>query len=199
MEHLLFHHSHIVTLSLLLCGVLATVGAMLIARNVLSMTGTTFRHFLELRFRPAALKHTEKFEYALAGYQEVADLRNPYAPDYSAVYNEANWSQLILKLEALNAAYCELCELLRVGESKEALCLAEFLSSQGEELAEWKYHSISEEWEELATWEQDLYDIVCKLVDTLPAAVKQARTLGMHRDSATEETLILIDRIRAQL
>jgi hypothetical protein len=199
MEHLLFHHSEVVTLSLLLCAVLATVGAMLMARSLVSMTSTTFRHFLELRFRPAALRHTEKFEVTLAGYQEVADLLDRYAPDYSAVFNEANWSQFIIKLAALNNAYNELCDLLGSGESKEALCLAEFLSAQGEELAEWKYHSISEEWEDLGNWEQEAYDIVCKVVETLPPAVKQARSLGMYRSTATEETLVLIDRIRAQL
>ena len=199
MEQLLFHHSEIVTLSLLLCAVLATVGAMLIARRALSMTGTTVRHFLELRFRPAALRRTEDFEHALDGYHEVSALLDPYVSDYSAIFNEANWSKLILRIEALNAAYNELCELLDTGESKAAFCLAEFLSSDGEELAEWKYRSVSEDWEELANWESELYQIVCKIVETLPPAVKQARTLGIHRSTANEETLMLIERIRAQL
>lgn len=199
MEQLLFHHSEIVTGSLLLCAVLATVGAMLVARSMLSMTGTTFRHFLELRFRPAALRYTDTFEEALATYQEIADLLDRCVPDYSAIFNEANWSKLVLDLEALKEAYSELCDLLKAGESKEALCLAEFLSAQGEELAEWKYQSLNEDWEHLAHWEHELYQIVCKVVETLPPAVKQARTLGMHRSTATEETLMIIEQIRAQL
>lgn len=199
MEQLLFHHSEIVTLSLLLCAVLATVGAMLVARSMLSTTGTTFRHFLELRYRPAALRHTETLEQALGGFQEMAALLDPYVSDYSAIFNEANWSKVILDLDSLSAAYNELCDLLDAGESKEAMCLAEFLTAQGEELAEWKYQGVSEDWEGLADWENELYQIVCKVVETLPPAVKQARSLGMYRSTATEETLMTIERIRARL
>ena len=199
MEQLLFYHSKIVTFSLVLCAVLATFGVMMIVRNVLLTSGTALRHFLELRFRPSALRFTDTFEAALAGYQEVAELLGRYSPDYSAVFNEANWSTLCLYLDDLNSAYTELCELLDEGESKEAMCLAEFLSSGGNELAAWKYRNISEDWEHLNDWEHELYGIICKVIQDLREAVVQARKLGIARGASADETLAVLEMIQSHM
>jgi hypothetical protein len=199
MEQLLFYQSTIVTLSLVLCAALATIGTIMIVRKIVFMSGTTFRQFLELRFRPAALRHTERFEELLSEYQEIADILGQYTPDYSIVFNEANWTKLNLQLDDLNAAYVELCDLLCKGDSKDAMCLAEFLSSSGEPLAEWKYRHISDEWEGLADWEHELHDIVCKVIQTLWDAVVQARKLGIARGASAEEVLAVIERIRDRL
>jgi hypothetical protein len=197
MEQLLFYHSKIVTISLILCAALATIGTMMVVRKLLFMSGTTFRQFLELRFRPSALRCTEQFERLLSEYQEIADILAQYTPDYSIVFSEANWTRLILALDQLNAAHVELCELLNKGESKDAMCLAEFLSSGGEPLAKWKYGHINDEWEGLADWERELHHIVCQVIQTLTQAVIQARKLGISRGASAEETLALLERLRA--
>lgn len=199
MEQLLFYNSKIVTVSLLLCAVLATFGVMMLVRDLLHTSGTTFRRFLELRFRPAALRATSRFEESLAGFQEAADLLGRYSPDYAAVYNEANWSTLCVYLDDLGLAYGDLCKALDEGESKEALCIAEFLSSEGKELTPWKYRHISEEWEHLNNWEHELYDIVCKVIQHLEKAVLDARKLGISRGASADETLAVLERIRSQM
>lgn len=199
MEQLLFNHSKIVTLSLMLCAALATIGTIMIVRKMVFMSGTTFRQFLELRFRPAALRYTDRFEEILGKYQEISDILGQYTPDYSIVFNEANWTKLNLYLDELNAAYVELCELLERGDSKDALCLAEFLSSGGEPLAEWKYKHISDEWEGLGDWEHELHDIVCHVIQSLRDAVIQARTLGLSRAQYANETLAALDRISGRM
>lgn len=183
----------------MLCAALATIGTIMIVRKMVFMSGTTFRQFLELRFRPSALRHTERLEDLLAKYQEISDILGQYTPDYSIVFNEANWTKLNLSLEELNAAYGELCEMLERGESKDALCLAEFLTSAGEPLAEWKYKHISDEWEGLADWQHDLHDIVCQVIQSLRDAVIQARKLGISRGKYANETLAALDQISARM
>ena len=199
MEQLLFYHSKIVTLSLVLCAALASIGTIMIVRKIVFMSGTTFRQFLELRFRPAALRQTERFEELLSEYQAISDILGQYTPDYSILFNEANWTKMNLCLDELNAAYSELCELLRQGESKDAMCLAEFLNSAGEPLAEWKYGHINDEWEGLADWQHELHDIVCQVLQTLTDAVVQARNLGISRGASADETLAALEQIRARL
>ena len=199
MEQFLFYHSKVVTLSLVLCAALATIGTVMIVRRMVFMSGTTFRQFLELRFRPAALRHTERFEELLEEYQAISDVLGQYTPDYATVFNEANWTKMSLHLDDLNAAYMELCELLNKGESKDAMCLAEFLNSAGEPLAAWKYSHINDEWEELADWEHELRDIVCQIIQTLRDAVAQARTLGISRGASADETLAVLERIRERM
>ena len=163
------------------------------------MSGTTVRQFLELRFRPSALRHTERFEKLLEEYQAISDILGQYTPDYAIVFNEANWTKMTLRLDDLNAAYVELCELLNKGESKDAMCLAEFLNSAGKPLAAWKYGHINDEWEGLADWEHELRDIVCQVIQTLRYAVAQARTLGISRGASADETLAVLERIRERM
>lgn len=199
MEQLLFYQSKIVTISIVLCAALATIGTVMVVRKIVFMSGTSFRHFLELRFRPAALRHTERFEELLCEYQGILDLLGQYSPDYSIVFSEANWTKMSLCLDELNTVYGELCELLKRGDCKEAMCLAEFLSSEGRSIAEWKYNYISDEWEGLANWEPELHDIVCNVVQSLRDAVLHARSLGISRGASAEETLAVIERVRAHV
>jgi len=199
MEHLLFYNSKIVTLSLMLCAALATIGTMMLVRNILFMSGTTLRQFVELRFRPAALRYTEQFEEYLSEYQEIVEILGRYTPDYSIVFSEANWTKAVLSLDELSAAHGELCHLLSSGESKDAMCLAEFLSSGGEPLVRWKYRHINDEWEGLADWESELREIIFQIIQTLKGAVIQARTLGISRGASPEETLAELERIQARM
>lgn len=199
MDPLLFYNSRIVTICVAFCAVLATFGVMMVVRSMISKGGVTLRRFVELRFRPAALRQTERFEETLASFEEVGELLGRYSPDYSAVFNEANWSTFCLYIDDLHSAYGELCDLLDRGDSREALCLAEFLAAQGNSLSPWKYRYISEEWEHLHNWEHDLYGIVCDVIDNLSKAVTQARQLGITRGGAADETLAVLESIRTRL
>lgn len=199
MGELLFHNSHIVTLSLAMCAFLAAVGAMILARNMLFMSTTSVRRFFELRFRPTALRYTEEFESIFEGYQEKARMLGNYTPDYSVVFNEAKWARLILTLEKVGAAYRELCELLDEGESRDALCLSEFLIAAGEELPPWKYRRISDEWASLANWESDVHKTICEVVKNLWSEVQRSRGLGISRGAAVDETMKVLQKIREKL
>ncbi|MEY4669219.1 MAG: hypothetical protein RL518_1918 [Pseudomonadota bacterium] len=199
MEELLFHNSKIVSVSLAVCAVLATIGAMLVARRMLFMSSASIRHFFELRFRPTALRYTEEFESLFDAYREKAQVLGNYTPDYSAVFNEANWTKLILTLDQLSSAYRELCNLLDQGESKDALCLAEFLIAAGDELAPWKYNRISDEWAPLANWEVDVHTILCEVVEDLRNEVRRSQGLGVSRGAPVHETMMVLEKIREKL
>ena len=199
MEEILFHNSRIVSLSLIVCAVLATVGAMILARNMLFMSTTSLRRFFELRFRPTALRYTEEFECLYEGYQEKARLLGNYTPDYSVVFNEARWAKLVLTLEHVGRAHQELSELLEQGDSKDALCLAEFLIAAGEELPPWKYRRISDEWASLANWEVDVHTIICEVVKNLWSEVQRSRGLGISRGASVEETMQVLQKVQEKL
>ena len=199
MEELLFHNSKIVSFSLALCAMLATVGAMIIARNMLFLSTTSVRRFLELRFRPTALRYTEEFECLLDEYQEKARLLGAYATNYSSVFNEAKWAKLVLTLEHVNRAHQELCKLLGEGESKDALCLAEFLIAAGDELPNWKYRRISDEFASLATWELLVHSTISDVVKRLWEEVPRSRALGISRGASVDETMKVLEKIRAKL
>ena len=199
MEELLFHNSKIVSFSLAVCAMLATVGAMILARNMLFLSTTSLRRFLELRFRPTALRYTEEFECLLDGYQEKARLLGSYATSYSSVFNEARWAKLVLTLEQVNRAHQELCKLLGEGESKDALCLAEFLIAAGDELPTWKYRRISDEFASLATWELLVHSTICDVVKRLWEEVPRSRALGISRGASVDETMRVLEKLRAKL
>ena len=199
MEELLFHKSPIVSLSLAMCAVLATVGSMILARMMLRMSTTSFRRFLELRFRPTALRYTEEFECIFDGYQENARALGEYAVDYSTVFNEVHWSRALMTLENVGRAYRELCELLEQGDSKDALCLAEFLIAAGDALAPWKYRRISDEWEPLATWEAKVHSTMSTLIKNLESEVPRSRGLGTSRSASVDETMKVLRKVRERL
>ncbi len=199
MGELLFHNSHIVSVSLAVCAVLATIGAMMLARNMLFMSTTSLRRFLELRFRPTALRYTEEFECLLGGYQEKARLLDAFTSDFSVVFNEVKWAKAMLTLDQTVRAHHELCGLLQQGESRDALCLAEFLIAAGEELAPWKYRRISDEWASLANWELQVHSTICAVVKNLPAELQRSRGLGMSRGALVDESMKVLQRIRENL
>jgi hypothetical protein len=199
MEELVFHNSQIVSVSLAVCAVLATVGAMILARNMLFMSTTSVRRFFELRFRPTALRYTEEFECIFEGYQEKALLLGNYTPNYSIVFNEAKWAKIVLTLDSVSRAYEELCGLLEQGESKDALCLAEFLIAAGEELPPWKYRRISDEWAPLAHWESEAHTTICDVVKNLWSEVQRSRSLGISRGASIDETMKVLQKIREKL
>lgn len=199
MEALLFHNSQLVTFSLLLCAFLATIGTMIVVRRAVTISNRELRHFFELRFKPAAFQHLDKFERSLFGYQEVADLLSKYAGTFSSVYNEANWTKFIIYLSDLNGAHHEINRLLTLGESKRALCLANFLACEGESIAEWRYRYVGKEWRHLQAWEPESYQIICTVVKNLDGAVREAQAIGIHRESATDETLEVLAEIRSHL
>jgi len=199
MEELLFHNSHVVSVSLAMCAVLATIGAMILARAILFTSTTSLRRFFELRFRPTALRYTEEFECIFEGYQEKARLLGNYTPDYSVVFNESQWTKALITLDLVGRAYRELCELLEAGESKDALCLAEFLIAAGEELPPWKYRRISDEWAPLATWEEDVHRTILEVVKNLWSEVQRSRSLGISRGASVAETMKDLQKIREKL
>jgi hypothetical protein len=199
MEEILFHNSPIVSLSLAMCAVLATVGSMILARKMLSMSTTSFRKFLELRFRPTALRYTEEFEYIFDGYQENAQALGQFAIEYSTVFNEVRWSQAMMTLDNVTRAYHELCGLIEQGESRDALCLAEFLIATGDELAPWKYRRISDEYESLANWEADVHSTMCNLLKNLDPEVKRSRGLGTSRSALVDETMKVLQTVKERL
>jgi hypothetical protein len=199
MEEIVFNNSHVVSVSLGLCAVLATIGAMILARNMLFMSTSSIRRFLELRFRPTALRYTEEFEAIFNGYQEKVEVLGTYTPDYTNVFNEANWTNLIVTMDQVGDAYKELCHLLAQGESRDALCLSEFLIAAGEELSAWKYRRIDDQWEPLATWESDVHAIICEVVNNLWSEVQRSRGLGISRGRSVEETRRILEEVRKSL
>jgi hypothetical protein len=199
MEEILFHNSTVVSLSLGVCAVLAAIGAMILARTMLRTSTASVRRFLELRFRPTALRYTEEFEWIFDAYQEKVRLLGTYTPHHTNVFNEANWAKLIITLDQVGNAYKELCDLLDQGESRDALCLAEFLIAAGEELPAWKYRRIDDRWERLATWEPDVHAIIGDVVKNLWSEVQQSRGLGISRGVSVEETKKILEEVRKSL
>ena len=196
MGELLFYNSIIVSVSLGVCAVLATIGAMILARNMFFLSSTSFRRFLELRFRPTALRYMEELEYLIEGYQQKARLLDEYAVTYSVVFNEAKWHNLILTMDLLSRAHRELCRLLEQGESKDALCLAEFLIAAGEELAPWKYRHINDEWSPLAEWEIQVHTTLRQVVKHLWAEVQRSRGIGISGGTSIEQTMKVLEKVR---
>ncbi len=199
MEEILFHNSTIVLWSLGLCAVLAAIGATLMARKTLSMSTSSIRRFLEFRFRPTALRYTEEFECLLDGFQENAMILEAYSQQYPVLFSEARWSKLTLTLEHVVRAHQELCSLLERRESKDALCLAEFLIAAGEDLAPWKYHHIADEWAPLATWELDVHTILSTVVTRLGEEARRDRGVRSSRQSSLHETMKVLEKIRKKL
>jgi hypothetical protein len=199
MVELLFYKSVIVTVSLAVCAVLATVGTMLLARNAFHMSTESVRRFFELRFRPTALRYTEEFESLFESYREPSTLLEPFTENYTNVFNEAKWATLVLTLDALSRAHQHLCHLIEEGESKDALCLAEFLIAAGDELAPWKYRHINDEWAPLANWEQEAHLILSHIIKNLPIALQQAHKIGILRDEKFQESMRVLGRIKSEL
>jgi hypothetical protein len=199
MVELLFYNSVIVTVSLAICAVLATIGAMLLARNMFHMSTASVRRFFELRFRPTALLYTEEFEGLLESYREKSAVLEPFIDNFTNVFNEARWATLVLTLEALSRAHQNLCQLIEEGESKDALCLAEFLIAAGDDLAPWKYRHINDEWAPLANWEQESHLILSQVMKNLPSALQQAHKIGIVRDGKFQEAMRILQRVREDL
>jgi hypothetical protein len=199
MEELLFHNSTIVSVSLGICAVLAAIGAMIVARKTLLMSKRGIRHFLEFRFRPTALRYTDELECLVEGFREKVTTLERYNREYSALFNEAKWTKLTITLDEVSRAHEELCALLEQRESKDALCLAEFLIAAGEDLAPWKYRHISDEWAPLATWELDVHTILTKVVNKLWEETQTGRTLGTLRGTNVHETRKVLEKIREEL
>jgi hypothetical protein len=199
MVELLFYNSVIVTVSLAVCAVLATIGAMLLARNMFHMSIASVRRFLELRFRPTALRYTEEFECLFESYREKSAVLEPFTENFTNVFNEAKWATLVLTLEALGRAHQNLCQLIEEGESKDALCLAEFLIAAGDDLAPWKYRHINDEWAPLANWEQESHLILSHVMKNLPSALQQAHKIGIVRDGKFQEAMRILQRVREDL
>jgi hypothetical protein len=199
MVELLFYNSVIVTVSLAVCAVLATIGAMLLARNMFHMSTASVRRFFELRFRPTALRYTEEFECLFESYREKSAVLEPFTENYTNVFNEARWATLVITLETLRRAHEHLCHLIEEGESKDALCLSEFLIAAGDDLAPWKYRHINDEWAPLANWEQEAHLILSHVMKNLPHALQQAHKIGIVRDGKFQEAMRVLDKIRADL
>ena len=199
MVEILFYNSSIVTVSLALCAVLATIGAMLLARNMFYLSTASIRRFFELRFRPTALRYTEEFECLFESYREKSAMLEQFTENYTNVFNEAKWAKLVLTLEDLSRAHQQLCSLLEEGESKDALCLSEFLIAAGEDLAPWKYHHINDEWASLSNWEQEVHLSLSHILKNLPLAIQQAHKVGLVRDGKFQDSMGLLKRMKGDL
>lgn len=199
MEDLIFSNSKFTSVSLLLCAVLAAIGAMMIVRSGVDSFLTIMRKAKDLRYRGQTFKYAEQFELDLEAFKDQARVLDKYTTEYTGVFNDANWSKVVLYLDDLDAAYDELCSLISRYEFKDALCLVQFLCADGSELPEWVLRQVDARWDHLYEWKKELAEVLESVTKRLGEAAEQTKKLGIERTRQRQPTLTALQHLRSKI
>lgn len=199
MEDLIFSNSKFTTVSLILCAVLAAIGVMLVVRASVDNAIVLLRKLKDLRYRGAAFKYAEQFELELEAFKDQVRVLDKYTTEYTGVFNEANWSKVVLYLDDLDAAYEELCALISRYDFKDAMCLVQFLCADGAELPEWVLRQVDAKWDHLYEWKSEVSEVLDVITANLGVAAEQTKRLGIERTRQRQPTLAALQHLRDKI
>lgn len=199
MEEIFGGNSAVVTVSLILCAVLAAVGTAAMSREVAASIGTALRRLYEVRYRGAALGAYRDFQVALEQAKSKASMLSYFSTDYPSVFNEANWARSQACLDDLEEAYNEVSGLIEAGDYKEALCLSEFFCADGASIDEWKYRYVDEEWDHLFQWRSEQDQIVRGIAKNISNLAAEESRLGVVRSEGRRSSGVTLEKLRREL
>jgi len=122
-----------------------------------------------------------------------------YTTEYTGVFNEANWSKVVMHLDDLDAAYDELCSLISRYEYKDAMCLVQFLCADGAEVPEWVLQQVDAKWDHLYEWKSEVSAILNTVTNRLGEAAEQTKRLGIERTRQRQPTLAALQHLRDKI
>jgi hypothetical protein len=199
MQDLIFSDSKFTTASLALCAVLAAIGTMLVVRSVVDTTFAVLRKIKDFRYRGTTFKYAEQFELELEAFKDQVRVLDKYTTEYTGVFNEANWSKVVMHLDDLDAAYDELCSLISRYEYKDAMCLVQFLCADGAEVPEWVLQQVDAKWDHLYEWKSEVSAILNTVTNRLGEAAEQTKRLGIERTRQRQPTLAALQHLRDKI
>jgi hypothetical protein len=199
MEEIFGANSSVVTGSLIVCSVLAAVGAALLSKSIATSIGVFLRRAYELRYRAAALRASRQFELGLEQFQERAAMVSNFSAEYPSVFNEANWTKSVMYLDDLREAYEEVTALINSGDYKEAMCLAEFFCSDGVAIDDWKYAYVDEAWDHLYKWRAEQDEIMREIAINISKIALDERSLGVVKSAGHRSSGVNLEKLRKEL
>jgi hypothetical protein len=199
MEDIFGANSNVVTVSLIVCAVLAAVGTAFLSKSIATSIGIFLRRAYELRYRAAALRAARQFELGLEQCQERAAMVSNFSADYASVFNDANWSKSVMYLDDLRSAYDEVGALIESGDYKEAMCLAEFFCSDGVAMDDWKYAYFDEAWDHLYNWRAEQDQIMREIAVQISKVALDERKLGVVKSAVRRPSGVALEKLRKEL
>lgn len=183
----------------MLCAVLAAIGTMLLVRSAVDTALVILRKLRDFRFRGATFQYAEQFELELEAFKDQVRVLDKYTTEYTGVFNEANWSKVVMYLDDLDAAYEELCSLISRYEYKDAMCLVQFLCADGAEVPEWVLRHVDARWDHLYEWKSEVSAILDTVTNRLGEAAEQTKRLGIERTRQRQPTLAALQHLRDKI
>lgn len=199
MEEVIFANSSIVMAALLVCAVLAGIGVMFLVQEGALSSLTTLRRFSSIRYKRAAYRSVESLEFLIEEARRRVDTLNNYTVEYPIVFSQANWAKSVQTVEDLEAAYLELIEMLKASEFKRAYCFSEFLQHRPALGTEILTAELTESWDHLSDWQNDLNDTLQSISDSLGESAELTKKLGIERLRPRRPTLEALHGMRKRL
>ncbi len=185
--------------SILVCGALALVGAVMTLRWVV-VRGFGFMNHAGAQYtQKEACAAANVFLGKLDRVRRKINLLDPYTVEYIHVFQGAGWSNIISLFESLQLAEVELDRRIRTRQFDRAVALAEFLCTQDTGHAD---DFISQEgfrFVSLVLWEKQLRELLDGLLIDLKKAAEGMQDIGVVRKRERAPTLMMLESIQREL
>jgi len=199
MEDFVVGNSSMVMAGLLVCAVLAGIGVMFLVQDGALSSLTFLRRASGLRFKRAAFRSVESLEVLLEEATKRVQTLNNYTVEYPLVFSQSNWSTSVQTVDELEEAYLALIEMLKAWEFKRAYCFSEFLQNRIAPGTEEVTMEISEAWEHLADWQNQLNFTLESISRSLGDSAELTKKLGVERMRPRQPTLEALQSMRKRI